>query len=94
MDKENVWIDCEKYGTKIAECEIGCFDRMLAILFRDLEDEDIEEVEKIMEENYYKWNEDSEDECCEEYIIKRLPEDFYTRIVAVIYDNEKDEDYE
>lgn len=83
-------IECEKYGTKKAECFISCFDRMLTILFRDLEDEDLEEVEKIMEENYDKWNENPEDECCEEYIIKHLPEDFYVRIVAVIYDNEEE----
>lgn len=87
-------IECEKYGTRKAECYIGCFDRMLTILFRDLEDEDIEEVEKIMEENYFKWQEDDNGMCCEEFIIEHLPQDFYVRIVAVIYESEDDEDDE
>lgn len=87
-------IECEKYGTRKAECYIGCFDRMLTILFRDLDDEDVEEVENIMEENYFKWQEDFDDMCCEEFIIEHLPQDFYVRIVAVIYeDDEDDEDY-
>ena len=85
-------IECKKYGTRKAECYIGCFERMLTILFRDLDDEDIEEVEKIMEDNYLKWQEDFEGMCCEEYIIEHLPQDFYVRIVAVIYESEDDED--
>lgn len=90
----NIEIEYEKYGTRKAECYIGCFDRMLAILFRDLDDEDIEEVEKIMEDNYLKWNDDFEGMCCEEFIIGHLPQDFYVRIVAVIYESEdEDEDY-
>ena len=85
-------IECEEYGTRKAECYIGCFGRMLTILFRDLDDEDIEEVENIMEENYFKWCDDYGGMCCEEFIIQKLPQDFYVRIVAVIYENEDDED--
>ena len=88
----NYDIECEKYGTKKAECDIGCFDRMLTILFRDLDDEDIEEVEKLMEENYFKWQDDDNDMCCEEFIIQNLPQDFYVSIVAVIYEDDEDED--
>lgn len=86
-------IECEKYGTKKAQCWINCFDRMLTILFRDLEDEDIDEVEKLMEENYFKWNEDFEGMCCEEFILEKLPKRYKNKIVAVIYESE-DEDYE
>lgn len=87
-------IEYEKYGTKKAECYIGCFDRMLAILFRDLDDEDIEEVEDIMQENYLSWNEDFDGMCCEEYILEHLPQDFYVRIVAVIYADDEDDEEE
>lgn len=85
-------IECEKYGTKKAQCWINCFDRMLTILFRDLEDEDIDEVEKLMEENYFKWNEDFEGMCCEEFILEKLPKRYKNKIVAVIYESEDEDD--
>ena len=85
-------IECEKYGIKKAQCWINCFDRMLTILFRDLEDEDIDEVEKIMEENYFKWNEDDNGMCCEEFILEKLPKRYKNKIVAVIYESEDEYD--
>jgi hypothetical protein len=30
--------------------------------------------------------------CCEEFIIEHLPEDFYVRIVAVIYEDDEDDE--
>ena len=81
-------VDCEK-GYKKAECWIGCFDRMLTVLFKDLTDLDIEKIEEIMESYYYKWNEDYQGMCCEEYILENIPKK--DKIVAVIYEEEEDE---
>lgn len=83
-------IECKNYNTRKAEVYIGCFERMLTILFRDLDDEDIEEVEDIMEENYQRWNENYDGMCCEEYILDKLPKNYKNKIVAVIYDNEEE----
>lgn len=83
-------IDCVNYGTRKAEVYIGCFERMFTILFKDLNDIDIQLIENNMEENYYKWNEDFEGMCCEEYILDKLPKRYKNKIVAVIYEEEEE----
>lgn len=84
-------VDCEEYGIKKAECWIGCFERMLTVLFKDLTSLDIQKIEEIMESYYFKWNEDYQGICCEEYILENIPKK--DKIVAVIYE-EEDEEYE
>ena len=83
-------IDCENYGTRKAEVYIGCFERMFTILFRNLKDIDIQIIEENMEKNYYKWSEDFEGMCCEEYILDKLPKRYKNKIVAVIYEEEEE----
>lgn len=84
-------IEYKKYGTSKAECYIGCFERMLTILFRGVDDEDIEKIEDKMEQLYYNWSEDFEEMCCEEYILEKLPKTYKNKIVAVIYESEEEE---
>lgn len=84
-------IECKQYGVRKTECYIGCFERMFTILFRNITDVDVQIIEKNMEDNYYKWNEDFEGMCCEEYILDKLPKRYKNKIVAVIYE-EEDED--
>ena len=45
-----------------------------------------------MEKNYYKWNEDFEGMCCEEYILEKLPKRYKNKIVALIYEEEEEEE--
>ena len=83
-------VECKQYGVRKAEVYIGCFERMFTILFKDLNDIDIQLIENNMEENYYKWNEDFEGMCCEEYILDKLPKRYKNKIVAVIYEEEEE----
>lgn len=83
-------IECKNYGTRKTECYIGCFERMFTILFKNITDVDVQIIEKNMEENYYKWNEDFEGMCCEEYILDKLPKNYKNKIVAVIYEEEEE----
>ena len=84
-------IECKNYGTRKAECYIGCFERMLTILFKNITDVDVQMIEDKMEQLYYNWSEDFEGMCCEEYILEKLPKTYKNKIVAVIYKSEEEE---
>lgn len=84
-------IECKQYGVRKAEVYIGCFERMFTILFKNITDVDVQIIEDNMEENYYKWNEDFEGMCCEEFILEKLPKRYKNKIVALIYDKEEEE---
>lgn len=84
-------IDCKNYGARKAEVYIGCFERMFTILFKNITDVDVQIIEDNMEKNYYKWNEDFEGMCCEEFILDKLPKRYKNKIVAVIYEEEEEE---
>lgn len=86
------YVECEEYGIKKAECWIGCFERMFTILFKNLTSLEIQKIEDIMEEKYFDWNEDFEGECCEEYILNRIPKEYREKIVAVIYGEDEEEE--
>ena len=83
-------VECKQYGVRKAEVYIGCFERMFTILFKDSNDIDIQIIEDNMEKNYYKWNEDFEGMCCEEYLLDKLPKRYKNKIVAVIYEEEEE----
>ena len=85
-------VECKQYGVRKAEVYIGCFERMFTILFKDSNDIDIQIIEDNMEKNYYKWNEDFEGMCCEEYILDKLPKRYKNKIVAVIYEEEEEDE--
>jgi len=85
-------VECKQYGVRKAEVYIGCFERMFTILFKDSNDIDIQIIEENMEKNYYKWNEDFEGMCCEEYILDKLPKRYKNKIVAVIYEEEEEDE--
>lgn len=86
-----ITLDIEKYGTKKAECWIGCFERTLTILFRNVSEVDIQKIENIMEEYYFEWNNDFHNMCCEEYIIENIPDKYKEKIIAIIYEEEEEE---
>lgn len=83
-------VDCDK-SIKKAECWINCFDRMLTVLFKNVSDDEISIIEDLMEKNYFRWHDGETDMCCEEYILEELTECYKEKIVAVIYE-EEDED--
>ena len=85
-------IECKNYNTRKAEVYIGCFERMFTILFRNITDVDVQIIEDNMEKNYYNWNEDFEGMCCEEYILEKLPKRYKNKIVALVYEEEEEED--
>ena len=85
-------VECKQYGVRKAEVYIGCFERMFTILFKDSNDIDIQIIEENMEKNYYKWNEDFEGMCCEEYLLDKLPKRYKNKIVAVIYEEEEEDE--
>lgn len=81
---------------KIAECYVECFERMFYVVFKsDLKESEVEEIEKKMLESYNEWasgdNENILDICCEEYILSTL-ENYKDKIIAVIYEDDKDEE--
>ena len=84
-------IDCEEFGTKKAECYIECFERMFTILFKDITETEIELLESLMEKNYYRWHDGETFMCCEEYILEEIPQSYKDKIVAVIYEEEEEE---
>lgn len=92
MNKENVYIDYETYGTKVVSYWVNCFERELTILFKDkdLSDEDIKDIENKLDQNYDEWNKEDRNMCCEEYMIQNLDKYYQNSIVAVIYDNEEE----
>lgn len=81
-------------GTKIARYYVECFDRELVLLLNDynLEDKDIGEIEMQLDKNYLEWHEDDRFECCEEYMIANLDDYYRNCIVAVIYENDDEEE--
>jgi hypothetical protein len=92
--KKNVEIDYEPYGTIAIDYYVNCFDRMVTILFSGIDKEDTEKIEEQLEENYFKWHEvdDYYMYGCEEYMIEHLHPYYKNHIVAVIYDNDEEED--
>lgn len=81
-------------GTKLARFFIDCYDRELVLLLNDynLEDEDINKIEEQLEHNYLKWCDIDTWECCEEYMIANLDDYYRNCIIAVIYENDEDEE--
>lgn len=95
MFKKYVEIEYEDYGTKAVDYYVGCFDRMLHILFTNVNDKDVEKIEQLLDDAYFKWNnaEDEDEwwtECCEECMINSLG-DYKNNIVAVIYDRDEED---
>lgn len=87
-------VECKKYNTREAECYIGCFERMLTIIFKNVNDVDIQIIENNMEKSYWDWQYDFEGMCCEEFILEKLPKRWKNKIVAVIYESEDEENEE
>lgn len=94
MKKDNIYIDIKNYGTKEVSYYVNCFDRELTILFNDkgLSNEDLKEIEKQLDTNYIKWHSINTDDCCEEYMICNLDTYYKNSIVAVIYDENEEEE--
>ena len=44
-----------------------------------------------MEKNYYRWHDGETFMCCEEYILEEIPQSYKDKIVAVIYEEEEEE---
>lgn len=89
--KKNVYVEL-KNGVKAAECWINCFDRMLTVLFKDVSNEEICIIEDLMEMNYFRWHDGDSDMGCEEYILEELTGCYQDKIVAIIYDNDEEEE--
>lgn len=83
------------HNGRIAECWVNCFERMFRVIFNNVTSGDIQDIERIMEESYEEWaagdNMEIVDIPCEEYILSTLNA-YKNNIVAVIYDDEDDED--
>lgn len=91
LDKADIVL---KKGTKLARYYVECFDRELILLLNDynLEDKDIGEIEMQLDKNYLEWHEDDRFECCEEYMIANLDDYYRNCIIAVIYENDEEEE--
>lgn len=92
IELKNVSLDL--HNGRVAECYVECFERMLYVIFKDITSGDIDNIENIMKDSYDEWasgdNENILDICCEEYILSTLNA-YKDKIVAVIYEDDKDE---
>lgn len=91
LDKADIVLE---KGTKIVSYYIECFDRELILLLNDynLEDDDITKIEKQLDKNYLEWHDDDKFECCEEYMISNLDTYYRNCIIAVIYENDEEDE--
>lgn len=82
---------------KVAECYVECFDRMFYLVFKDVSGKDIQEIEHIMKNSYEEWASGDDlaiiDTPCEEYIKSTLKA-YKDKIIAVIYEDNDEEDFE
>lgn len=82
---------------KVAECYVECFDRMFYLVFKDVSGKDIQEIEHIMKNSYEEWASGDDlaiiDTPCEEYIKSTL-KTYKDKIIAVIYEDNDEEDFE
>lgn len=85
-------IDCEQFGSRKTECYIECFERMLTIIFKGISEDEVVLLESFMQITYYRWHDGETDMCCEEFIIDELPPCYKDKIVAVIYEEEEEND--
>ena len=96
IEQKGVYIDCEQYGTIPVQFYVECFDRYMTILFKgyDITKDDIKRIEEDLEDAYLKWLDDAECQCCEEMMLDSINDYYKQYIVAVIYDNEDEEEEE
>ena len=91
MYKKDVYIEHKDYGTIAVDYFVNCFNRSFTILFKGIEENDIETIEEQLEDSYDKWQlEENSVYCCEEFMIDNLHPYYKNHIVAVIYDNEEE----
>lgn len=79
-------------NARIVNFYVSCFFRTMTIVFRDFEDFDMGNIIDILDNNYYEWQDNDKGQCCEEYILDNLPEDYKNNIMCVIYGEESEED--
>ena len=82
-------IECRNGAFKV-DYYVNCFERMLSIIFFNLNEEDIKEIEDSLDDNYCKWHDSDTSECCEEYMIDNLHTYYKNHIAAVIYGGEEE----
>lgn len=94
IKQKGVYIDFEEYGSLATQFYVECFDRYMTIIFKgfDLTKDDLKRIDEELEDAYYKWLDDAECQCCEETMINSINDYYKQYIVAVIYDNEDDEE--
>ena len=83
-------------GTMVARYWVNCFERELVLLLNNitLTKKDIEKIEIQLDKAYIKWLEINTDKCCEEFMINSLDKYYKNCIVAIIYDEENEEESE
>jgi len=79
-------------SAKQFEYYVNCFERSMILIFRDFEDYSNKELFDNLEDNYFKWCEDDECQCCEETLINKLPKIYKDNLVCVIYEEDKESD--
>ena len=81
-------------NAKIVEFYVNCFERTMIIVFKDFNNFNESDIEDMLDELYYNWHDNDEGECCEEYMLERLSEEYKNNIVCVIYEELEDEENE
>ena len=85
--------DIETYNnSKQFEYYVSCFERRMILIFRDFEDYSNKELFDNLEDNYYKWLEDAECQCCEETLIDKMPKIYKDNLMCVIYEEDEDDE--
>ena len=80
-----------KNGAKEINYYVNCFDRWFTIIFdSSLPMNELPKIYEKLEENYYKWHEDDNGWCCEEFMIENLDEETKEKIVTIIYNREEE----
>lgn len=74
-----------KGNVKFSGYYISAFDRELEILFKDITDEEVKDIENRLDNAYMKWSDDDMGYCCEEFMLEKLPKKYKEKILAIFY---------
>lgn len=86
------YIDVYKDNAEGVAFNVECFNRMMIIIFKNFYEFNREFIENNLKESYYDWQDDDNGYCCEEYILKSMPENYKNKVMCVIYEDDKDEE--
>lgn len=84
IEKERVDIVL-KDNVKFVGYFISALDRELEVLFKDITDDEVKDIENRLDNAYMRWSDDDMGYCCEEFMLEKLPKKYKEKILAIFY---------